>query len=221
MKEKNRFFIHLTAVFILFAFASCDPPPPEYSSGEDGTAYSKEEVAPEVLSRPADTIDISRLKSDLKESLKDSSIPQYYKNVYRQGKIITGNDQLMLSITERIFTAEPNQAYFYFLVFTKSMNGADGFYSEALGLAAMDFLRENTGAFASYFDGAPELTALDMKSWAHCVYGEMQISEEGNEEQAIYDLEKELMQNVKGSGKEGVIARFMAGIRAERIELTN
>ena len=205
----------------LFVFVSCDPPPPEYSAGEDGTAYSKEEIAPEMLSRPADTIDISKLKNQLEESLKDTAIAKYYKSVYRQGKIITGDDRLMLTVTEKLFTAEPDRAYFFFLVFTRSMNGADGFYSEALGLAAMDFLRENTGTFASYFDGAPGLTALDMKNWAHCIYGELQISEEGNEEQAIYELEKELMQNIKGSGKEGVITRFMAGIRAERIDLTD
>ena len=181
------------------------------STGGYPSAERVQEMAP-------DTVTKEELHQELEAAIKNADIRDYYKKVLREGKLIKAEDSLMLTITELLFTPEQDKDLFYFLVFTKSLNGADGFYSEAMGLAAMDFLRENTGAFTTYFDKAPKLTAVDLKNWADCIYGELQISEEGNEEQAIFDLEKDLLQNVKGSDQEGVIARFMATIRTERIE---
>ncbi len=185
------------------------------TSTESARGYPSAERVQEMV---PDTVTREDLQQELDAAVKNPSVPNYYKKVLREGRLIKAEDSLMLSITELLFTPEQDEDLFYFLVFTKSLNGADGFYSEALGLAAMDFLRENTMTFASYFDIAPDLTATDMKNWSSCIYGELQISEEGNEEQAIFDLEKDLVQNVKGSGKEGVIARFMASVRTERME---
>lgn len=206
----------LSGMFVLLA-VSCSQMYDDTSTESTGVYPSAERVQ-EIA---ADTITKEDLQKELDEAMKNPSINAYYKKVLREKKMVRAEDTLMLSITEMLFTPESDKDLFYFLVFTKSLNGSDGFFSEALGLAAMDFLRENTAAFASYFDNAPELSALDMKNWANCINGELQISEEGNEEQAIYDLEKELMQNIKGTGKEGVIARFMASVRTERMEKLN
>ncbi len=154
-------------------------------------------------------------QQELSNLLDDPTVGQYYKDVYIQGKLVPADDDKMLSITDSLFTQVPNRRLFYFIVFTKSMNGADGFYAEAVGLSAVDFVTTRTEWFAEYFNMAPELTDADMDNWAEFVYGEFQISEEGNELIAVKELEHQLIQNITGLRGEykPIIERLIARVR--------
>jgi len=144
----------------------------------------------------------SPFQIELNNALKMESIDEYYKSVYRQEKLISANDNKMLSITDSLFTTDKETDLFYFIVFTKSMNGSDGFYSEALGLSAFEFITKKTEWFADYFNIAPKLNDKDMDNWAGCIYGEIQISREGEELKAIKELETLTINNIKESRKE-------------------
>ena len=148
------------------------------------------------------TISKSPMQIELDNALKNESIDNYYKEVYQKEKLISADDNKMLSITDSLFTKNPETDLFYFIVFTKSMNGSDGFYSEALGLSAFDFVTNKTEWFADYFNIAPKLTDKDMDNWADYVYGEIQISREGEELEAIEELELVALNNIKEARKE-------------------
>jgi len=89
-------------------------------------------------------MDSSKINSpfqiELNNTLKIESIDDYFKEVYLQEKLISADEIKMLSITDSLFTNNSETDLFYFIVFTKSMNGSDGFYSEALGLTTFDFI---------------------------------------------------------------------------------
>jgi len=139
---------------------------------------------------------------ELNNVLKIESIDKYYKEVYYQEKLISADDNLMLSITDSLFSTNQETDLFYFIVFTKSMNGSGGFYSEALGLSSFDFVSKKTEWFTDYFNIAPKLTDKDMDNWASSIYGEIQISRENEEEKAIIELENQLLDNIKEARKE-------------------
>lgn len=159
---------------------------------------------------------ISPYQQELNKTLADTTIDEYYKEIYRQEKLISADDNKMLSITEQLFTDDPDKDLFYFIVFTKSMNGSDGFYSEAVGLSSFEFVTTKTEKFADYFNIAPKLTDQDMENWAQYVYGEIQISRENEEEQAVKELERKLLENIKEARKEYqvIIEKFIEKIKS-------
>ncbi|MBR9918592.1 hypothetical protein GYB29_13170 [bacterium] len=135
-------------------------------------------------------------KVNIEKALLDSNVNSYFKQVYYKNQIISGDDSVMLSITDSLFSSESQYHAFYFMVFTRSMNGADGFYSEALGFAAMEFLETHTLEFVNYFNSLALLDSSDLRNWANCVYGEIQLSSEENELEAISNLKKTLSMNI-------------------------
>jgi hypothetical protein len=153
---------------------------------------------------------------ELNKALADTTIDDYYKEIFRQEKLISADDNKMLSITDSLFNDESDKDLFYFIVFTKSMNGSDGFYSEAVGLSSFEFVTTKTEKFADYFNIAPKLTDQDMNNWAQYVYGEIQISRENHEEKAVKELETQLLDNIKKSRKEYrvIIERFIEKIKS-------
>ena len=153
---------------------------------------------------------------ELVKALNDPTIDNYYKEIYRKEKLISAADNKMLSITDSLFTNNPDRDLFFFVVFTKSMNGSDGFYAEALGYSAFEFVTKKTLQFAEYFNSTPKLTDQDMNNWAKYVYGEIQISRENQELKAVKELERQLLENIKGARKENkvVIDRFIKKIKS-------
>jgi hypothetical protein len=159
---------------------------------------------------------VSTYQQELNKALVDTTIDDYYKSIYRQEKLISADDNKMLSITDSLFTDDPGKDLFYFLVFTKSMNGSDGFYSEAVGLSSFKFVTTETEKFADYFNIAPKLTDQDMENWAYYVYGEIQISRENEEKQAVKELETQLLDNIQEARKEYrvIIEQFIEKIKS-------
>jgi len=159
---------------------------------------------------------VSPYQKELNIAFANPDIDVYYKDIYEQEKLISTDDIKMLSITDSLFSNDPENDLFYFIVFTKSMNGSDGFYSEAVGLAAFEFITNNTNEFADYFNIAPKLTGRDMDNWATYICGEIQISNENHEADAIKELENKLLDNIKDSRKEyeNVIKRLLEKIKS-------
>lgn len=142
----------------------------------------------------------------IEKSLNDTTIDSYYKDIFRSGNLLSHpDDNMMLSITDSLFTVNPNRQLFYFLVFTKSMNKSDGFYSEAVGLRAFQFINEHTSRFADYFNIAPYLNDSDFNNWVNYICGEIMIAYEDKEEEAIKQLSIRLKENIKGDRKEYLI----------------
>lgn len=85
--------------------------------------------------------------------LNDTTISQYFKYVFNSVHLLSNpDDNVMLTIADSLFSTIQDRQLFYFLVFTKSMNKSDGFYSEAIGLSATKFITEQTENFADYFN---------------------------------------------------------------------
>lgn len=213
MLTKTSMIIKATIIFGVLTLLSCGqqaekaaqshPKPTARGDSSASTTDSTEESA-------------SPHQRELVEALSDVTIEEYYKEIYRQEKLIFAEDNKMLSITENLFIADPDKDLFYFVVFTKSMNGSDGFYSEAVGLSALKYVTEKTEQFADYFNIVPKLTEKDMDNWAQSVYGEILISRENQEENAVKDLEIQLLKNIEGARKEykAIIEKFIERIKS-------
>jgi len=173
--------------------------------------------APGINATTVDQVDEigSPYQQELNRALADSSIDDYYKEIYRQEELVPAEDSKMLSIREKLFTDDSDKDLFFFIVFTKSLNGSDGFYSEAAGLSAFEFVTKRTEWFADYFSVAPKLNDRDMENWAKYVYGEIKISRENEETEAVQELEAQLYENIKIARGEyhAVIEEFMAKVK--------
>ena len=167
----------------------------------------------------------STLGLELKNSINDPSTDDYFVKVFNHGEfLLHADDNKMLSITDSLFSTNPDKDFFYFIVFTKSLNGADGFYSEAAGVKATEFVTKKTEWFADYFNIGPTLTEADMQRWANAIVGEIQIEKEGEEAKAIDELEFQLRKNIRTRRKEYsfVIDKLIDNIRdVEKERITN
>lgn len=117
---------------------------------------------------------------------------EYFKKIYTQEKLIIADDILMLSITDSLFTKQKDTEEYYFVVFTKSMIGSDGFYSEALSQSSMNYISKHPLKFAKYFTTNPKLNDVDLKNWSRFIYYEMLLEGEESIDEYILELEKTL-----------------------------
>ena len=159
----------------------------------------------------------SPYKKELKKVLNHPTIDNYYKEIYKHEKLIQADDIKMLSIMDSLFTKNQETSLFFFIVFTKSMNGSDGFYSEALGFSALEFITTHTIEFASYFNIMPNLTEKDMDNWVFYIMGELQISAD-DELKAIEKIERQMLENIKKSKEEYavVVSRFIKKLKTHK-----
>jgi len=154
----------------------------------------------------------------IERAVKDSTIDSYYKEILSKGHLISHpDDNKMLSITDSLFSTHRDRQLFYFMVFTKSMNKSDGFYSEALGLNAMKFVNEHTDRFADYFNIVPLLNDDDFRNWIDYVWGEIMITAENHEKEEVEKLAIRLYDNIKGNRKEYklIIDDFIEGLKTK------
>jgi hypothetical protein len=215
---KNLFIILTT--LILIGFISCRESV-EHTEKETTAEQVNQNIEIDMQTTQTDYDFSTSLEDELQAFMNDPSIDEYYKETLRKGKLIhASDDNIMLSITDSLWTKDSEKALFYFLVFTKSMYGSDGFYSEALGLSTLSFIETNTETFADYFNVAPFLNERDMDNWANYISGEIQISNENNEMEAFYQLEEKLTNNIKESKKESqtLIKNFIQKIRDTLIQ---
>ncbi|QNF34428.1 hypothetical protein HUW51_17485 [Adhaeribacter swui] len=167
------------------------------------------------------------LGKELKNAINDPLTDKYFLEVFKEGKMVPHHDdKKMLSITDSLLSNDQNKDFFYFVVFTKSLNGSDGFYSEAAGAKATEFITTKTEWFADYFNIGPTLTKNDMKNWASFIVGEIQIEKEGYEPKAINELVSKLRENLRGRRKEYSVVlenfiEYIKEVEKKKITTTN
>ena len=209
-------------VFILCISISCDSSqdtyPLENTSGKS--------IYPELFDKDESQINSSKkdlvinsvkkevVEDQLKTALNDPNISSYLKKVYNQKQLVPANDSLMLTITDSLSSKSKN-LLFYFLTFTYSMNGSNGFYSEALSMESLEYVKTQTEQFCTNFKTTPLLTEKHFENWASYILGEISISNENNEEEAISKLEKQLTANLveKRKDYQQIIKKLIAKIK--------
>lgn len=135
------------------------------------------------------TISHDYYQEKLDECYENPDIDAYYKEIYDKEEMIEAEHDKMYSITENISTLDTDKNFFYFVVFTKAMNGAEGFFAEALGMTAVKFLQEDTFNFAEFFgSNVDKLTDKDMDNWVSFVKTGIHVTNSGNEEAALTEL---------------------------------
>tara|TARA_B100001173_G_C15774606_1_gene456610 strand:- start:45 stop:704 length:660 start_codon:yes stop_codon:yes gene_type:complete len=168
---------------------------------------------------PADTLKVIRVvpveklkkltnKELINLSLKDTNISSYLKEIYAQKKLVPANDSIMLTIVDSIGTKSKN-SLFYFLTFTYSMNGSDGFLSEIIGYTSLDYLKNNTKEFFNYYNTVEELNENHLGQWAEYIANEIYISNSEQIEtidtnifhQEIDKFKKEIISNLQSENE--------------------
>lgn len=140
-------------------------------------------------------------KIEVNSFLDDKNISQLAKDLY-SGKVKPTDSDENLALIDSINSVGHARG-FYFLAITKTMQYADGTYSEPLGIATKEFIVNNTVEFLSNFKDNPDLlTNNDFENWARTTYGEIQISSEESEQKAVSDLETIMIANCQGLSKE-------------------
>lgn len=187
---------YLIIIQIIFLLFSCTQQTSKQTV--DSVKIEKETV---TQNKSIDSIEHNQ--TDLQTGYKKYKTEyDYYLDIYNQGRLILADDILMLSITDSLFTKDKDNELFYFVVFTKSMNGSDGFYSEAVGLSCYNFITQKTDRFVKHFLTQSKLDENDFKNWANYIYGEIHISREKHEQEAVIELEKLLKERIKDSKTE-------------------
>ena len=213
---------YIFVLLIMIATLSCknEPaatPKPLSSAVDDIKTADLDEIE-----RVVDSTATERsFQNELDFALKSESIDPYFKDVFDQKKLIPTDDSKMNMITDSLFTTVNETKLFYFIVFTKSMNGADGYFSEDLGVQALNFVTQQTKRFATYFTSVPQLNDQDLNNWAACILGEIMISREKEEQQAIQSLGQHLREelgNAESEQKaiiEGLLEKIQAGSNSQ------
>lgn len=170
-----------------------------------------------------DTAQYSPFEAKITAALQDASVPTYFKEVYKAGKLLPcRDDNEILAICDSLSSSNSEHAYFYFMLFTKSLKSADGFYAEAVCGYSYSFLLEHTEAFADYFNRSDQLTEENLAEWAICAYGEIAISEE-QRERALSHYKAMLNNQVQQYRKEywPIMDRFVAYLQFSHTQLQN
>jgi hypothetical protein len=140
---------------------------------------------------------IDNYRIDVQSFLRDKKITQLAKDLYLE-KVRPTDSNENLSLIDSI-NSNGKARGFYFIVITKTMKYADGAYSEPLGIAAKQYVENNSLEFLTYFfENDDLLTTQDFYNWASLVYGEIQIDSEGKEKNAVNELKTNMINNCKG-----------------------
>ncbi len=125
--------------------------------------------------------------------LNHEQIPQIAKDLYNTNARPV-DDKKTLALMDSIFTRNIETEPFYFLVLTKTMDKADGAYSEPLGTMAKKYVETQPQKFLAYFLNEPLLTSNNFNRWARSVAGEIMITAEKHEKEEAENVKK-LMSN--------------------------
>jgi hypothetical protein len=126
--------------------------------------------------------------------LTHDNIPQFCKDLFSNIRQPT-DDTETLALLDSLLTTNSETEPFYFLTITRTIEKADGAYSESLGLIGKQYLEKRTKEFVKYFIDEPLLTDKDFENWAKIVAGEIQISAEGQEKEELERLQNGLISN--------------------------
>jgi hypothetical protein len=142
------------------------------------------------------------------------STEEYFQKIYSDEKMFYIKDEnMILSIGDSLFSKDSSKQEYYFTVFSKSMNGSDGFYSEMVSLCAYKFVTVESQKFINYFRHSNKLTEQDLDNWALFVLGEIQIEYDTEIKKGVKELQNKLEKNVPKSNKQNPITKLIKKIK--------
>jgi hypothetical protein len=167
-------------LLILILFLSC---------GQNQTSKSESPTLPAT-----DTSTDNRWH--FKKYLNDPRTPQLAKDIFNNNWKL--NDDEPLEFLEKIHGEDKGARPFYFRVVTNSRSQSDGAYSEGLGNAGYEYVKNYPGEFSNYFIGEEAFTEKDLKTWADIVMLEFEIIGEGEyDKPLVKDYLGEVYKNCK------------------------
>ena len=168
-------------VFILLSFL--------ISCADSGRESIKEDKDAEVVYKEKPAKEHLQGNSLIKQSSHlDSSMTM----IEAAEKILVGenynrwNDTYLLSLIDSLNSINKTKRKYYFKVFNKIMEKADGYVSEAIGMSALKYTSNHTQEFINW---SKELKPVQFDSWAYHVGVEISLSNVSNGEE-VEDLEK-------------------------------
>ncbi|HBS87449.1 MAG: hypothetical protein A2W91_00715 [Bacteroidetes bacterium GWF2_38_335] len=199
---KKLFFV------FLIIFLSC--------SQNDKRSNSSEVEKDSGEKQKADSVSAGTFqKSEIDSAQNISKTNDYFNRIFNEGRLIQSDFSIMLSVGDSLFSEDTEKKMFYFIVFTKALNGTDGAYSEKYGIVAYEFVTTKTEIFCDNFLNSSGLTDADLENWAKIVCGEILIQYENHVERNIDILEARMKQNIKTSEKDklDIINKFTHKMR--------
>ena len=115
------------------------------------------------------------------EFLNYKNTPQLAKLIYLDKDWNLNRDNEALALLDSLNSKTHTSRVFYFRVVTNTYKKADGYFSEALGLAGKEFVEKNTSEFASFFNNQECFSRKDLETWADIVLLDFQIEQDNVE----------------------------------------
>jgi hypothetical protein len=159
----------ITALLTLTFFLSCRQNP----SGDN--SY----IAKGAITDTANNISSDAAKADrwnFKKYLNDPKTPQLAKDIFNNKWQL--KDDEPLEFLEQLHGLDKETRPFYFRVVTNSYKQSDGAYSEGLGNAGYEYVKNYPHEFSSYFVGQDAFSDNDLQTWADIAMLEFQIISE-------------------------------------------
>src|SRR5687767_10159594 len=118
--------------------------------------------------------------------LSDPSTPPLAKSIFLNQEFVFTNEEESLALLDSLQARDRISRQFYFKVITIAYPKSDGSFSEAMGMAAKEYVEKNSKEFAGFFDSADCFSTTDLETWADIVLLEMKIlSEDVHDTSAI------------------------------------
>ena len=179
---------HIKFVILLVLFSGC------HHEKNESKSVNLKEIAPQSLTTVQTT--------ESKDSLNDPYSPYYLsdKNYKEIGQMILDNDviptdnNVTFRIMDSLLTNNFENRKFYFKVYAKILDKADGALAEAVGVPGMKYVENYTKEFANF---SSSLTFSQLSSWANFIAWEILFDSQKNPEESGEKFIKQLKSNCK------------------------
>jgi hypothetical protein len=160
-------------LFLALSFTACIGPKGDNKSSQKVTENSIEETSStEPNSNPVDTLNDPHHRSYLADKTTKEIGQMFLDN-----KLLPNDNSPTLRTMDSLLSKNQESRKFYFMVFVKIMDKADGALAESVGLPAMQYVEEYTDEF---LDLSSNLTNEQFSSWATFVAWEILLSSGDN-----------------------------------------
>lgn len=121
-----------------------------------------------------DTIKRTDNSCDIDSFLKRTKVPSLALKIYNN-EIWNEGSNMALIYFDSLNNGPNIKQIFYFKIIGKSVNKADGAYSEGLGFVGKEFIVNNTQKFISFFNHSDCVDNNDMINWAKILKLELSL----------------------------------------------
>jgi hypothetical protein len=166
----------ITAVLTLTVFLSCGQ-----KSSRENSYTAKGRNTNNLNNVSTDTLKTDRW--NFKMYLYDPKTPRLAKDIFNNKWKL--KDDEPLEFLAKLHGRDKEARPFYFRVVTNSYKQSDGAYSEGLGNAGYEYVKNYPNEFSGYFIDKNAFTEIDLQTWADIVMLEFQIISEDEYDKAL------------------------------------